>query len=452
MMRSATQAGTLQHYAIAAAALARSHSAPQMLKLRSSASEAIEEDTTAGTGAAAQAPPGHVDQLGAGQTREEVPVPPPVATETTDVSAFVERQGGPLFISWDQLPRSCAICFEDFPAEQLRSISAGTAVACAHMYCTECCYNYIKGKVDAHEVSAETFHCPECPRAAEITAVNSILREVGDEELRSRFTELRSLADDRKTVACPVCATISRKSLFSNSMACSSCALVFCFEHGTAHAGRSCRAFKKQQDAELAMNAQFLRSERVHSCPKCKSPIEKNGGCMHMTCSRCRYEFCWMCRLPWNRWHHNNPFKQVCCPGSTHHWSRIVQPEQWSARKLVAARATTVLLGPPIAAAGLGVAVCGGLVAMGVACPVLGVAACVKICKRRSKARALRLQAAEQREQMASLALAHTAESEALGDAERAQYFVEHGAWPPLPQPNAEEELDRERDGSQERN
>jgi hypothetical protein len=89
---------------------------------------------------------------------------------------------------------------------------------------------------------------------------------------------------------------------------------------------------------------------------------------------------------------------------------------------------------------------------MGVACPVLGVAACVKIFKRRSKARALRLQAAEQREQMASLALAHTAESEALGDAERAQYFVEHGAWPPLPQPNAEEELDTERDGSQERN
>jgi ariadne-1 len=38
-------------------------------------------------------------------------------------------------------------------------------------------------------------------------------------------------------------------------------------------------------------------------CPECRSPIEKNGGCMHMTCKKnsggCGYEFCWLCRGPW---------------------------------------------------------------------------------------------------------------------------------------------------------
>ena len=366
----------------------------------------------------------------AAQPTAEEAIPPDA--QAAVIPASVDRQEPPLVFSWDQLPDSCAICFEDFAGHQLRSISG-----CTHRYCTECCYHYIKGKVESHEVSAETFHCPECPRPAEAAAVDSILRDKDDEELHARFTELLALAYDPKTVACPICATISRKGCFSNSMTCSGCDLVYCFEHGTAHAGRSCRAFTKQQNAEAAMNAAFLRSERVHSCPACRSPIEKNGGCMHMTCSRCRYEFCWMCRLPYNQWHHNNSLaKQVCCPGSTHHWSCLVQPEGWTTQKLLAARTATVLLGPPLVAVGVGVALCGGLVAIVLRCPVLGVAACVRKCRERAACRAMRVETARRREQVRAFAMAHA--QEALGNTDPAQYFIDHGVWPPSPQQDAE--------------
>jgi len=34
----------------------------------------------------------------------------------------------------------------------------------------------------------------------------------------------------------------------------------------------------------------------VKRCPACHYPIEKNGGCPYMTCSRCGNDFCWQCR------------------------------------------------------------------------------------------------------------------------------------------------------------
>lgn len=39
----------------------------------------------------------------------------------------------------------------------------------------------------------------------------------------------------------------------------------------------------------------------THSCPNCQSSIEKNGGCNHMTCSKCHHQFCWICLDSWTK-------------------------------------------------------------------------------------------------------------------------------------------------------
>src|SRR5690348_2365825 len=35
-------------------------------------------------------------------------------------------------------------------------------------------------------------------------------------------------------------------------------------------------------------------SSNTKDCPKCNKPIEKNGGCNHMSCP-CGHHFCWVC-------------------------------------------------------------------------------------------------------------------------------------------------------------
>ncbi|XP_034040789.1 E3 ubiquitin-protein ligase parkin isoform X2 [Thalassophryne amazonica] len=45
----------------------------------------------------------------------------------------------------------------------------------------------------------------------------------------------------------------------------------------------------------------LLIQEVTKRCPQCSVPVERNGGCMHMVCSLCRVEWCWLCAVPWNR-------------------------------------------------------------------------------------------------------------------------------------------------------
>ena len=44
----------------------------------------------------------------------------------------------------------------------------------------------------------------------------------------------------------------------------------------------------------------YVSRNNVRRCPKCSFAIEKNGGCRHMTCSRCKYHWCWNCSGPIN--------------------------------------------------------------------------------------------------------------------------------------------------------
>ena len=53
-------------------------------------------------------------------------------------------------------------------------------------------------------------------------------------------------------------------------------------------------------ETESAVNCLWLVTNSK-PCPSCKSPIQKNEGCNHMKCSKCKHDFCWICLEPWKK-------------------------------------------------------------------------------------------------------------------------------------------------------
>ncbi|CAD7929791.1 unnamed protein product [Amoebophrya sp. A25] len=77
---------------------------------------------------------------------------------------------------------------------------------------------------------------------------------------------------------------------------CSRCEYKWCFAcNSEGHKGIYCHVVRKwsEKNQDEAENVTWIIAN-TKSCPKCKNPIEKNQGCMHIVC-RCGHQFCWLC-------------------------------------------------------------------------------------------------------------------------------------------------------------
>lgn len=85
----------------------------------------------------------------------------------------------------------------------------------------------------------------------------------------------------------------------SQRVFCDECGFAMCFAHQTPwHQGVDCIEFGYGGEP-LAASLAWLR-ENTKDCPRCHVPVERRAGCFHMTCSLCRYEFCWLCLADWS--------------------------------------------------------------------------------------------------------------------------------------------------------
>lgn len=192
----------------------------------------------------------------------------------------------------------CLVCYVNKP------VSAMFSLACDHWFCLDCWQQYMSHAVKAKSGLGVRCMSEDCPIRLNDADVARVSFPADAEVWRRYFLE--SYVDKNKRVKwCPNPRSCSNAAQYEGPDAVEvncRCGFVWCFRCGhDGHRPASC----SQVEAWMAKysstkeDSQWLIAN-TKPCPKCKVHIEKNQGCMHMTCVQCRFEFCWLCRGPWS--------------------------------------------------------------------------------------------------------------------------------------------------------
>jgi ariadne-1 len=201
---------------------------------------------------------------------------------------------------------TCLICTDDFSAKDTY------ALACGHRYCNGCWKTYLDLKIaSGPECTSASCPAPKCKAKVHEDTYKALV----EKDMFERYANfiIKSFVDDNPLVKwCPApgcgftikCERKDRKE----AVACK-CGFEFCFnccdyEVGD-HMPCPCAQVEEwqQKASDESENVTWMLAN-TKKCPECRAPIEKNGGCMHMSCKKnsggCGYEFCWLCRGPWS--------------------------------------------------------------------------------------------------------------------------------------------------------
>eukprot|EP01120_Amphizonella_sp_Union-15-10_P011882 TRINITY_DN5167_c0_g3_i3.p1 TRINITY_DN5167_c0_g3~~TRINITY_DN5167_c0_g3_i3.p1 ORF type:complete len:611 (+),score=128.13 TRINITY_DN5167_c0_g3_i3:43-1875(+) len=191
---------------------------------------------------------------------------------------------------------TCLICGDDFEAEKCTSLS------CLHRFCDACFETFLNMKINERQVTKLSCPASGCNLFIPDDLVKKLVSEDVFKKYYSFITE-SYVEDNRQVTWCPApnCGHAINADMVSGLVVTCKCGFRFCFTcHHEAHAPSTCGQVKEwiakgQDDSETV---HWIGANTKH-CPRCKVPVEKNGGCNHMTCRQCNYEWCWLCIRPW---------------------------------------------------------------------------------------------------------------------------------------------------------
>ncbi|XP_076639258.1 linear Ubiquitin E3 ligase isoform X3 [Colletes latitarsis] len=209
------------------------------------------------------------------------------------------------------LQQECELCTGRFAMSQMISM-----LKCVHRCCNDCAKNYFTIQISDRNITDAV--CPYCkePNLKDATEDEVLeyfsnldiqLKTLLDppiHELFQRKLRDRTLMQDPNFKWCIQCSSGFYADPDQKRLICPDCRSVTCAfcrrPWEKQHEGITCEQFaawkdENDPDYQAAGLAKHLADNGI-DCPKCKFRYSlSRGGCMHFTCSQCKYEFCCGC-------------------------------------------------------------------------------------------------------------------------------------------------------------